>query len=151
MNYKSKFECDKGTCIALRRVVPIPVLGNTSLGSEFGICNMVRLLGYGEQRRFSMLTGKRGEVAWDPRPSWGFYQLGVWSSIYQWNSGFNINLYPYSTTNIEAQFLSQYLEVLEPVLLNSIPSSFFLLFLPPSFFPLFLERSCPQWGQGQEV
>lgn len=59
--------------------MPIPVLGNTSPGSEFGICNMVRLSGYGEQRRFSMLTGKRGEVAWRPKTKLGF--LPTWHMV----------------------------------------------------------------------
>ena len=31
--------------------------------SEFGICSLVRLFGYGEQKRFSVLTVKGGEVA----------------------------------------------------------------------------------------
>lgn len=86
-----------------------------------------------------MLTGKRGEVAWDPRQSWGFYQLGIWSSIYQWNSGFNINLYPYSTTNI-AQFLSQYLGSFQARALNF--SSFFFpsLLFPSSSFLSFIFR-----------
>lgn len=137
INYKSKFECDKGTCIALRRVVPIPVLGNTSQGLN---------LGFAIWWDFWVMENRGGFLCWqkreerlpgDPRPSWGFYQLGIWSLIYQWNSGFNINLYPYSTTNIEAQFLSQYLEALESVLLNSIPSSFFLSSFPPSLFPSF--------------
>lgn len=81
---------------------------------------------------FLCWQGREERLPGDPRQSWGFYQLGIWSSIYQWNSGFNINLYPYSTTNMEAQFLSQYLEAFEPVLLNS-PS--LLSSFPPSLFP----------------
>lgn len=47
------------------RAVQITVLGKQGRcqRSEFGICNMVRLFGYGEQKRFSMLTVKGGEVA----------------------------------------------------------------------------------------
>ena len=40
---------------------------------------MVRLLGYGEQRRFSMLTEKRGEVAWRPKTKLGF--LPTWHLV----------------------------------------------------------------------